>query len=57
MIGSAALPPKKRPDPVDALAVLIAAGHGGGGVLTSDRDDIEAYAATLPGSRVTAVAI
>ncbi|MFD9039397.1 hypothetical protein ACFU6M_20935 [Streptomyces bottropensis] len=57
MIGSAALPPKKRPDPVDALAVLIAAGHGGGSVLTSDRDDIEAYAATLPGSNVSVVAV
>ncbi|QFQ98448.1 hypothetical protein F9278_22205 [Streptomyces phaeolivaceus] len=57
MIGAAALPPKKRPDPVDALAVLIAAGHGGGSILTSDRDDIQAYAATLPGSGVSAVAV
>ncbi|MFF3734305.1 hypothetical protein ACFYXM_29390 [Streptomyces sp. NPDC002476] len=57
MIGSAALPPKKRPDPVDALAVLITASHGGGSVLTSDRADIEAYAATLPGAGVSAVAV
>lgn len=57
MIGSAALPPKKRPDPVDALAVFIAASHGGGSVLTSDRDDIDAYAATLPGGNVSAVAV
>ncbi|MEV5197714.1 hypothetical protein [Streptomyces sp. NPDC053720] len=57
MIGAAALPPKKRPDPVDALAVFVAAAHGGGAVLTSDTDDIEAYAATLPGADVSAVAI
>ena len=57
MIGAAALPPKKRPDPVDALAVFIAAVHGGGRVLTSDADDIKAYAATLPEADVSAVAI
>ncbi|MYQ40343.1 hypothetical protein B046DRAFT_01378 [Streptomyces sp. LamerLS-316] len=57
MIGAAALPPKKRPDPVDALAVFIAAAHGGGSVLTSDADDIRAYAATLPGAEVLAVSI
>ena len=57
MLGSASLPPKKRPDPVDALAVFIAASHGGGSVLTSDTDDIRAYAATLPGADVSAVAV
>lgn len=57
MIGAAALPPKKRPDPVDALAVFVAAVHGGGAVLSSDTDDIEAYAATLTGADVSAVAI
>lgn len=57
MIGAAALPPKKRPNPVDALAVFVTAAHGGGAVLTSDTDDIEAYAATLPGADVSAVAI
>lgn len=57
VIGSAALPPKKRPDPVDALAVFIAAVHGGGSVLTSDADDIRAYAATLPEAQVLAVTI
>ncbi|WP_326736252.1 hypothetical protein [Streptomyces sp. NBC_01022] len=57
MIGAAALPPRKRPDPVDALAVFVAAAHGGGVVLTPDTDDIEAYAATLPGADVSAVAI
>ncbi|MER6994221.1 hypothetical protein [Streptomyces sp. NPDC000410] len=57
ILGGAVLPPKKRPDPVDALAVLIAVAHGGGVVMTSDKDDIEAYAATLPGHEVTAVAV
>jgi len=57
MIGAAALPPKKRPDPVDALAVFVAAVHGGGAVLTSDATDIEAYAAALPGAGVSAVAV
>ncbi|WP_328894044.1 hypothetical protein [Streptomyces sp. NBC_00236] len=57
MIGAAVLPPKERPDPVDALAVFVAAAHGGGTVLTSDTHDIEAYAATLPGADVSAVAV
>ncbi|WP_330825110.1 hypothetical protein [Streptomyces sp. BE230] len=57
MIGTAALPPQKRPGPVDALAVLVAAAHGGGSVLTSDVDDVEAYAATLSGVDVSAVRI
>ncbi|MGW2591132.1 hypothetical protein ACWCXC_12780 [Streptomyces sp. NPDC001515] len=57
MIGAASLPPKKRPDPVDALAVFVAAAHGGGTVLTSDPADIEAYAATVPGAGVSAVAV
>lgn len=57
MIGAAVLPPKKRPDPVDALTVFVAAAHGGGTVLTSDTHDIEAYAATLPGADVAAVAV
>ncbi|MEY9943561.1 hypothetical protein [Kitasatospora sp. GAS1066B] len=57
MIGAAVLPAKKRPDPVDALAVFIAITHGGGTVLTTDREDIEAYAATLPGCGVDAVTV
>ncbi|WP_282698353.1 hypothetical protein [Streptomyces sp. CC208A] len=57
MIGAAALPPKKRPDPVDALAVLIAAVHGGGSVITSDPEGIEAYAATIAGCVVTVVRV
>ncbi|MEE4489274.1 hypothetical protein PWJ43_03530 [Streptomyces sp. BE230] len=42
---------------MDALAVLVAAAHGGGSVLTSDVDDVEAYAATLSGVDVSAVRI
>ncbi|WP_328900238.1 hypothetical protein OHR86_09975 [Streptomyces sp. NBC_00441] len=57
MVGAAALPPEKRPDPVDALAVFIAAVHGGGAVLASDTDGIAAYAATLPAADVSAVAV
>lgn len=57
MIGAAVLEPKKRPDPVDALAVLVAAKHGGGTVLTSDVGDIEAYIQTIPGGGVSAVGV
>jgi len=57
MIGEAVLAPKKRPDPVDALAVLIAAKHGGGTVLTSDVGDMEAYIRTIPGCGVNAVPV
>jgi hypothetical protein len=47
MLGKAALPLKKRPDAVDALVVVTAALHGPAQILTSDPDDIRAYAATL----------
>lgn len=47
MLGKAALPPKKRPDAVDALVVVTAALHCPAQILTSDPDDIRAYAATL----------
>lgn len=57
MLGSADLPPKKRPDPVDALAVMIAAQHGGGTVLTSDPEDIRAYAGAIPGCGVGTVTV
>jgi hypothetical protein len=48
MLGMVTLPPKKRPDVVDALVVLTAARYGRAAVLTSDPDDVAAYAATLP---------
>lgn len=39
----AALPPKKRPDAVDALVAVVAARHDRSVILTSDPDDICAY--------------
>ncbi|KQV24090.1 MULTISPECIES: hypothetical protein [unclassified Kitasatospora] len=48
MLGTVTLPPKKRPDVVDALVVLTAAGRGRAAIVTSDGNDISAYAATLP---------
>jgi hypothetical protein len=47
MLGKALLPPKKRPDAVDALVVVTAALHGPAQILTSDPEDIHAYTATL----------
>lgn len=57
MIGNAVLPPRKRPDPVDALAVFIAARHVGGTILTSDQQDIEAYAATIANCDIATVGV
>jgi hypothetical protein len=47
MLGMAALPAKKRPDAVDALVVVSAALHGPAQILTSDPDELLAYAETL----------
>ena len=47
MLGKALIPPKKRLDAVDALVVVAAALHGPAQILTSDPEDIRAYAATL----------
>lgn len=47
MLGKATLPARKRPDAVDALVVVAAALHGPAQILTSDPDDMRAYAATL----------
>lgn len=47
MLGEARLLAKKRPDAIDALVVIAAALHGPAQILTSDPDDITAYAATL----------
>jgi hypothetical protein len=49
MLGSARIPDKKRPDPVDAMVVLIGAHHQRAVVCTSDPHDIKAYAGTLKG--------
>lgn len=55
MLGNVALPPKKRPDVVDALVVLTAAGHGKAVVISSDPEDIAAYATTLPKAEISIV--
>ena len=47
MLAKAVLPGKKQPDAIDALVVLTAALHAPAQILTSDPDDINAYAATL----------
>jgi hypothetical protein len=47
MLAEAELSPKKGPDVIDALVVIAAALHGPAQILTSDPDDISAYAATL----------
>ncbi|MEV3991661.1 hypothetical protein AB0J57_22390 [Streptomyces sp. NPDC049837] len=46
-LGEAALPPKKRPDAVDAWVALAATKHGSAVIFTSDPDDIAAYLAVL----------
>jgi hypothetical protein len=47
MLAVARLPAKKRPDAIDALVVIAAATHGPAQILTSNPEDIAAYAATL----------
>ncbi|XRQ07389.1 hypothetical protein ACN3XK_64615 [Actinomadura welshii] len=47
MLAKALLPGKKRLDAVDALVVVTAALHVPSLVVTSDPDDLAAYAATL----------
>lgn len=47
MPGKAALPPKKRPDAVDALVVVTAVLHRASVIVTSDPEDISAYATSL----------
>jgi hypothetical protein len=47
MLGTAALPPKKRPVAVDALVALMAARHGSAAIFTSDPDDLTAYLKAL----------
>ncbi|MET9697676.1 hypothetical protein ABZY31_12190 [Streptomyces sp. NPDC006529] len=46
-LGAAALPPKKRPDAVDACVALAAAKHGSAVIFTSDPEDITAYLSVL----------
>lgn len=53
MLAKALLPGKKRPDAVDALVVVTAALHVPAQILTSDPDDLTAYAATLDRADIT----
>jgi len=53
MLGKALLPAKKRPDAVDALVVVTAALHGPAQILTSDPEDIRAYADALDHADIT----
>lgn len=46
-LGAAKLPPKKKPDTVDAWVALSAVKHGSAVVFTSDPGDIEAYLALM----------
>jgi hypothetical protein len=57
MLGRALLPPKKRPDAVDALVVVTAALHGPAQILTSDPEDIRAYTVTLDHADIVAETI
>ncbi|MYW01967.1 hypothetical protein GT354_27560 [Streptomyces sp. SID3343] len=57
MCGTAILPPKKRPDVVDALVVMTALKHGYAIILTSDPQDIAAYRDTLHAEERRRVAI
>ncbi|MGW0395484.1 hypothetical protein ACWDYJ_32340 [Streptomyces sp. NPDC003042] len=50
ILASAAIPGEKRPDAVDALAVVIAARHPEAVIVTSDARDITAYRDALPGT-------
>ncbi|MFE9698392.1 hypothetical protein [Streptomyces sp. NPDC006270] len=56
-LGSAELPPKKRPDAVDALVALTAARHGSAVVFTSDPADLDAYLKALDAQDVHVVQI
>ena len=47
MLGKAHLPPKKKPDAVDALVMVAAAWHSPSLVLTSDPADLLAYREVL----------
>lgn len=56
-LGAAELPPKKRPDAVDALVAMMAARHGSAVVFTSDPADIKAYLTVLDASDVQVVRV
>lgn len=51
LLAVASIPEKKRPDAVDALAVVIAARHPEAVIVTSDPTGIMAYRDSLSGAR------
>jgi hypothetical protein len=57
LLGDVVLPPKKRPDVIDALVVLTAARHDPAAVVTSDTADIAAYLDALPKARAVLVPV
>ncbi len=56
-LGAAELPPKKRPDAVDALVALTAVRHGSAVVFTSDPADLTAYLKVLEAQDVHVVQV
>ncbi|MFE1952351.1 hypothetical protein ACFW9D_18040 [Streptomyces sp. NPDC059524] len=56
-LGAAPLPPKKRPDAVDAWVCLAAMRHGSAVIFTSDPEDIHACLETLSPRDVHVVAV
>ena len=56
-LGTAELPPKKRPDAVDALVAHTAVRHGSAVVFTSDPDDLTAYLTALGAQDVHVVPV
>ena len=56
-LGGAKLPPKKRPDAVDAWVALAAVRHGSAVIFTSDPEDVKAYLAVLEPPDVHVVAV
>jgi hypothetical protein len=56
-LGRAGLPPKKRPDAIDALVALTAVRHGSAVVFTSDPEDMAAYLKVLNAQDVHLVTV
>jgi len=57
MLGKARLPPKKKPDAVDALVMVAAAWHSPSLILTSDPEDLLAYRAVLDTHQIEIVPV
>jgi hypothetical protein len=57
MLGKAHLPPRKKPDAVDALVMVAAAWHSPSLVLTSDPDDLLAYREVLDTRQIEIISV